>query len=88
MISQVQLADIAAWVNRHGSGEGGLAELRRQHPNIHFTWCMDDDVDYETPALAGKGFNLYLVDGREHCLRFTDAYDAATGVVIAEITED
>ena len=88
MNSQVQLADIAAWLQQHGAGEDGLPELRRIHPDIHFTWCLDDDVGYEEAVLAEKGFNLYLVDGREHCLRFTEAHDAATGVVIAEVTED
>jgi len=88
VISQVQLADIAAWVDRHGPDEGMLSELRSQHPDIHFTWCLDDDVGCEEPALAGKGFNLYLIDGRDHCLCITQAHDAATGVVIAEVMDD
>jgi len=46
------------------------------------------DVDYEEAALESVAFNLYLVDGREHCLRFTTESEAATGVVIAEVIEE
>jgi hypothetical protein len=31
-----------------------------------------------------EGFNLYLVDGRAHCMRFTTDLAAATGLVLAE----
>ena len=34
----------------------------------------------------GAGINLYLVDGR-HCLRLTEDFQAATGVVLAVATE-
>jgi len=88
MISEAQLADIAGWLNAHGAGEGCLPELRQRHPDMHFTWCMDDDVGCESVAREEAGFNLYLVDGSNHCLAFTTDADAATGVVIAELAND
>jgi len=61
-----------------------VAQLRRELPELHFTYCMDDDVPeieavHETPE-----FCIYLVDGRGHCVAFTRDPEAATGLVIAE----
>jgi hypothetical protein len=33
-------------------------------------------------------FNLYLIDGREHCLCLTNHYDNASGVLVAELVID
>ena len=46
---------------------------------------MDDDLPNNTPIIEHKDFNIYLIDGREHCLCLTSDYDVATGIVIAEI---
>jgi Family of unknown function (DUF6129) len=88
LISQDQLADIAGWLNEHGAGESCLPLLRQRYPGMHFTWCMDDDVSFESVAREEAGFNLYLVDSSSHCLAFTRDADAATGVVIAEVIEE
>lgn len=64
--------------------EAGLAELRRVWPDLHFTLCADDDVPARLPPVAeGRGFNLYLINGSEHCLSLTNDPDVAIGVVIA-----
>jgi len=39
---------------------------------------MDDDLPNNTPIIEHKGFNLYLIDAREHCLCLTNDYDTAT----------
>ena len=88
MISDEQLAGIASWLQENGAEENVLSALRQHYPEMHFTWCMDDDVGYETASLESEAFNLYLVDGRDHCLKFTTDAGIATGVVIAEITDD
>lgn len=88
MITEEQLTDIAGWLNAHGSGEACLPELRQRYPGMHFTWCLDDDVVCNSVAREESGYNLYLVDGNNHCLAFTTNADAATGVVIAEVVED
>ena len=62
--------------------------LRQQYPTIHFTYCMDDDLPNNTPIIEHKDFNLYLIDGREHCLCLTNDYDTATGIVVAEVIAD
>jgi len=45
---------------------------------------MDDDLPNNTPIIEHKDFNLYLIDGREHCLCLTNDYETATGIVVAE----
>jgi hypothetical protein len=62
--------------------------LRANHPTIHFTYCMDDDMGVQKPYASHPGFNLYLVDGREHCMKFTSELHYATGLVLAEVIAD
>jgi hypothetical protein len=84
MISSEQVHDIAALVERQGLGTGTLEQLRQSYPGVHFTLCMDDDINQPSPVLTGKGFNLYLVGGG-HCLALTTDYASATGLVLAEL---
>lgn len=82
------LADIAAKISRAGVGESVLQVLRADYPGMHFSYCMDDDVGTLRPALECAGFNLYYVDGREHCLSLTTEPAAATGLLVAEVIDD
>lgn len=68
--------------------QANLSALRQQFQPIHFTYCMDDDLPDNVPVIEKAAFNLYLIDGREHCLCLTNDYDAATGIVVAEIIPD
>ena len=89
MLAPETLATIAAEVESVGGlSEQTLAALRSGHPEIHFTYCMDDDVGAQEPYASHQGFNVYLVDGREHCLKFTREISHATGLVLAEVIED
>jgi hypothetical protein len=65
-----------------------IGKLRNAYPDMHFTYCMDDDITSGRPVLEREAFNVYLVDGREHCLCLTANHDTATGLVIAEKIED
>ena len=85
MISTEQVQDIATKIGGVGIGEDAVMMLRQQYPRLHFTYCMDDDLSNKKPVLEQSAFNLYLVDGREHCLCLTNDYEIATGVVVAEI---
>lgn len=88
MIEPVRLEQIAEIVRRAGLEEQTLAALRETFDDLHFTYCMDDDVGGAVAYRAGPGFNLYLVDGREHCLRLTRAPEHATGVLLARVEDD
>lgn len=88
MISSEQLQQIASSIRSETLSETLVGNLRHQYPGIHFTYCMEDDIPNHEPMLETDSFNLYLVDGREHCLCLTRNYDHASGIVIAEIIAD
>jgi hypothetical protein len=88
MITTVQVTAIAVKIEALGVDETTVSALRQQYQPIHFTYCMDEDLPNNTPIIEHKGFNLYLIDGREHCLCLTNDYDTATGIVIAETVPD
>jgi len=88
MITAEQAQEIANKIEALGVDETTVSELRQQYQPIHFTYCMDDDLPNNAPVIEHKGFNLYLIDGREHCLCLTNDFDAATGIVVAEIIAD
>jgi len=88
MISPDQLQTIADKINGQSLNETVVGSLRGEYPGIHFTYCMEDDIPNHEPLVEGSGFNLYLVDGREHCLCLTRNYEHATGIVIAEVISD
>ena len=88
MISADQLNEIAVSIETLGVDESTVSTLRQQYQPIHFTYCMDDDLPNNTPVIEHEGFNLYLIDGREHCLCLTNDYDTATGIVVAEVIAD
>lgn len=88
MIKPEQLHAIVASIGKQPLNESVISGLRSENPEIHFTYCMEDDIPNNQPVLEGEGFNLYLVDGREHCLCLTNSYEHATGVVIAEVIEE
>lgn len=89
MIAPETLVEIKSQAAALGLSEHALAELRRAWPGIHFTYCSEDEVPARlSPYAEGEGFDLYLVSNAEHCVAFTGSLDAATGVVLAERSED
>lgn len=88
MLSLENTQNIANEVKNRGLDYDTVSELRKTYPDIHFTYCMDDDITNGQPVLQDDEFNVYLVDGREHCLCLTNDFEIATGIVLAEIIED
>lgn len=84
MITREQINAITAKIETMALNDDIIFELRQHYQPIHFTYCMDDDLPNNTPVIEHKDFNLYLIDGREHCLCLTNDYDVATGIVVAE----
>ena len=85
MITQEQLDQIGRLVKSQVVAETVLEPLRHRFPELHFTYCQDDDVIAANPVFEDDGYNLYLIDSRNHCLCFTQDMTLATGVVVAEI---
>lgn len=88
MLSTDQVQQVANHIGGQILTEMLIAGIRCNFPGIHFTYCMDDDIADHEPVYTSDGFNLYLVDGREHCLCLTNKFENATGIVIAEVIAD
>jgi hypothetical protein len=88
MIEQQTVNNIANSIADKSLNEGLISSLRQQYEGIHFTYCNDDDIPNNDPIVEQEKFNLYLVDGREHCMVLTNSFENATGVVVAEIYQD
>jgi len=88
MISAEQLNAVAKRISTAYLDDALITELRAQFAPLHFTYCMDDDVGGFSPVMENEKFNLYLIDGREHCLKFTNDFQNATGIVVAEVIAD
>ena len=88
MISPEQLQAVAERISAATLNDELISELRAEFAPLHFTYCSNDDVGDYTPALENDKFVLYLIDGREHCLKLTTDYEMATGLVVAEIYPD
>ncbi len=88
MIEPTLAEQIAAQVEQLGVGEQTLQTLRGQYPDIVFTYCMDDDINTPAPVIEREGFNLYLIDSRQHCLGLTRNFEVASGIVLAEVIAD
>jgi hypothetical protein len=88
MIEPEVIDKINGMVIDHGLDDSAVSRLRAMWPEIHFTYCSDDDVTSAKPVRESDGFNIYLVDGREHCLKFTSQLANATGLVLAEVEPD
>ena len=65
-----------------------ISVLRHNYPHVHFSYCLDDDVTHDRPVFSDPRFNLYLIDGRDHCLALTTDAEIATGILVAEVGDD
>lgn len=79
---------IACQVESQLLDDSTIMSLRNAYPEVHFTYCMDDDIVTGKPVIERENFNIYLIDGREHCLCLTNDYDTATGIVVAEVIDE
>ena len=88
MVTQEQLSQISELVKSQPLSEQSVALLRGDFPDLHFTYCMDDDVVGASPVFEDPAFNLYLVNSSSHCLSLTQDMETASGLVLAEIEEE
>jgi hypothetical protein len=88
MIEETVIDEINSLLMDRGLDEAAVGELRNNWPNIHFTYCSDDDVCGPPAIRESEAFSIYLIDGRDHCLSFTSSTEAATGLVLAEHEQD
>jgi hypothetical protein len=82
-LSETVLGEIESCLAALGSGGNLTAEFRQRFPGISLTRCDASDMSGEEPYRRCPGFDLYLVDGRDHCWHITADAAVATGVVVA-----
>lgn len=88
MIAEAQLHAVSDRLAAAYLDDALITQLRVEFAPLHFTYCYDDDISGHSPVIETEKFNLYLIDGREHCLKMTNDYEVATGIVVAEIIAD
>ncbi len=86
-LNKTQIDEVVAFVEANGLSDETVQSLRQQFSGCHFTYCMDDDVHFAKAYAERAGFNLYLVDSRQHCSELTSDSDCASGIVLAEVIE-
>ncbi len=88
MLTPEKISEIADFIEEKGTIEALLPTLRQRYSGIHFTYCLDDQVAFGiAPVMQRMAFNLYAVDGRQHCARFTPDLEVASGLVVAEVLD-
>lgn len=66
----------------HKLTQNPLAMLKGCFPELSFVRMSASDI-LETPFRSLPDYNLYLLDGREHCVQLTSDPAHATGIVVA-----
>lgn len=66
----------------HKISNNPMPMLKGSFPELSFLHMADADID-EAPFRSLVNYNLYLLDGRDHCVQITSNLSDATAVVIA-----
>ncbi len=82
-ISTEQLREIDRLLTTSAADGATVTCLRKLGPGMTATRCDASDMADETPYRSYVHCNLYLLDGRDHCVRVTGDPTTATGVIIA-----
>jgi hypothetical protein len=83
MISADDLVRIDGLLATPAAGGNPLTDFRGTFPGLSLTRCDAFDMRDEQAFREYPAFNLYLVDGRDHCWHITQDMNAATGIVVA-----
>lgn len=83
-LTENDLAQLEALLGSAAVGENPLANFRQRFPALSLTRCDASDMGSDKPFRTYPGFELYLVDGSNHCWRITADPTIATGIVVAQ----
>ena len=70
-------------IHFHQLSNNPLPMLKDCFPETSFLRMSASDID-EEPFRSLSNYNLYLLDGREHCVQLTNDLSIATAVVVAQ----
>lgn len=83
-LTSTELDRIEEFLLAHNTAEH-LPAFRARFPGVSLTRCDVGDVEADaTPFKVHPTFELFLVDGRDHCWQLTQDPACATGVVLAQ----
>jgi hypothetical protein len=78
-----QLEAIDAALATASADQAALAALRQLAPGLSALRCDKTDIQDETPFRSYENCDLFLIDGRDHCVKITADPSVATGLVLA-----
>ncbi len=78
-----EVAQLESLLALSDGGSQAALDFRSRFPGCSLTRCDASDMGTDQPFRRFAAFDLYLVDGRDHCWRLTDDPVTATGVVWA-----
>ncbi len=87
MVKEEDVQAIAELLQSEGASGDVESLLRTSFPGMRFTFCSTDDINVRRPVVELPQYELYLYAG-DHCLALSNDYEAAHGVVIAEVAEE
>lgn len=79
------VAEVSARLSELPLEEGCLGTLRKEWPDVRFTYCNEDLIHGAKAVCEGAGFSLYLIDTSQHCLSLTTSFERAGGILVAEV---
>lgn len=86
MVKEEEVKSIAALLESEGESGDIESLLRASFPGMRFTFCSTDDITVRRPVITLENYEIYLYGG-DHCLTLSNDYNAAHGVVVAEIED-
>lgn len=78
-----QLTLIDQFLETAAADHAAVSGLRRLAPGLAVTRCDGADVRDEAPFRSYAKIDLFLLDGRDHCVTITSDPAVATGLVLA-----
>jgi len=82
-LTPTDIAGVEAALSGAGTVAEAYAALRTRFPKLSLTLADGSDMGMETPFRQYALFDLYLVDGSNHCWTVTGSPERATGLILA-----
>ncbi len=83
-----QLENLSALLVALPQGENPVPAVRSRFPDLSVSRCPDEDMRDEMPFLRKGNYDVFLVDTSNHCWRIVDELATASGVILAELSNE
>lgn len=82
-VSNQDLQNLTGLLLAMAPGVNPLPRLREQIRDLTITRVEAEDMRGETPFRRLPGYDLYLIDARQHCWTLVSDLDHASGVIVS-----